>query len=72
VGVSLIVHLCFAIPTAFVWVYTIAMALRKFDHPPRPNAYSAKHRFWGWLATFEMAGTAITGWIFYYLAFIAT
>jgi putative membrane protein len=71
-GVSLIVHLCFAVPTTFLWIYVIVMALRKFDSPPHPNAYSPTHKFWAWVATFEMFMTAITGWIFYYLAFIAT
>lgn len=71
VGISLMVHLCFAIPTAILWVYTIAMAMRKFDHDLTPNAYNAQHRKLGWIAAIEMVGTAVTGWIFYYLAFIA-
>jgi hypothetical protein len=71
-GISLIVHLFFAVPTTVIWVYVIVMALRKFDSPPRPNAYSPTHKFWAWLATLEMTFTAITGWIFYYLAFVAT
>jgi len=72
VGVSLIVHLFFAVPTAFVWIYTIGMALRRFPSPPRPSEYSPSHKFWGWLATVEMVFTALTGWLFYYLAFVAT
>jgi uncharacterized membrane protein YozB (DUF420 family) len=72
VGISLIVHLFFAVPTAFIWIYVIAMALRKFDSPPLPNAYSATHKLWGWIAALEMTLTAVTGWIFYYLAFVAT
>jgi hypothetical protein len=71
VGLSLIVHLFFAVPTAAIWVYTIAAALRKFPHEPVPGPYSAAHKFWGWLATIEMVLTAVTGWVFYYLAFIA-
>ena len=71
VGLSLIVHLFFAIPTTVLWVYVVAMALRRFDTIPRPNAYSSRHRFWAWLATVEMILTAVTGWLFYYLAFTA-
>lgn len=69
---SLYVHLFFAIPTTFIWIYVIAMALRKFASPPRPNEYSAAHRRWGKIAAIEMFMTALTGWIFYYLAFAAS
>jgi putative membrane protein len=69
---SLYVHLFFAVPTAFIWIYVIVQALRKFPSPPRPNEYSAAHRRWGKLAAIEMFMTAVTGWIFYYLAFIAS
>jgi putative membrane protein len=71
IGVALIIHLFFAIPTAFIWTIVIIQALRKFPDPPHPGMHSASHKFWGWLAVFEMFGTAITGWIFYYLAFVA-
>jgi len=68
---SLYVHLFFAVPTALIWIVTIVQALRKMPSPPRPCEYSATHRFWGWLAALEMLATAVTGWIFYYLAFVA-
>lgn len=71
VGIALIVHLCFAVPTAFLWVYVIVGALRKFPSPPEPNAYSAHHRVWGRIAAIEMTMTAATGWIFYWMAFVA-
>lgn len=71
VWVALVIHLFFAIPTAILWVYVIVQALRKFADPPFPGDHSQSHRFWGWLATVEMVMTAITGWIFYYLAFAA-
>lgn len=69
---SLYIHLFFAVPTAVIWVYTIVMALKKFPTPPRPCEYSAAHRRWGKLAAIEMFMTALTGWIFYYLAFVAS
>lgn len=72
VYVSLYIHLFFAIPTAFVWIYVIVAALRNFPRQPGPCAYSAAHRFWGWLAAVEMTMTAVTGWVFYWLAFGAT
>ncbi len=70
VGISMIVHLFFAVPTAVLWVFVIFQALRKFSKPVVPNDYSAKHIFWARLAAFEMFMTAVTGWIFYVLAFV--
>ena len=68
---SLVVHLFFAVPTAVLWIVVIVRALRQFPAPPRPNAHSASHRLWGKIAMWEMILTAATGWIFYYLAFVA-
>jgi uncharacterized membrane protein YozB (DUF420 family) len=69
--ISLAIHLCFAIPTPFVWIYVIATALRRFPDPARPSGHSASHKFWGWIATVGMLLTAVTGWIFYVLAFMS-
>jgi len=68
---SLVVHLTFAVPTLFLWVLVIVQALRKFPNPPRPNAYSPSHKKVAWAATLGMVGTALTGWVFYWLAFVA-
>jgi len=71
VGRSLLVHLCFAVPTFALWIFVIVQGLRYFPHPPRPNAYSSRHKLWARLAAIGMTMTALTGWVFYYLAFIA-
>ena len=68
---SLLIHLMCAIPTAFLWTFVIVQALRHFPRPTGPNAYSARHRRWARIAAIEMALTAATGWLFYYLAFVA-
>ena len=70
VGYSLAIHLFFAIPTAFLWVYVIVQAVRKFPRPPAPGEHSRQHKFWARLAAIEMFLTAVTGWIFYVLAFV--
>lgn len=70
-GVALMVHLCFAVPTALLWVVVITRALRQFPRPPQPGPHSAAHRLWGWLGTGGMLMTAVTGWVFYWLAFVA-
>jgi hypothetical protein len=71
VDAALAVHLVFAITTTLVWAVVVIRALRNFSTPPRPGAHSPSHRFWGWVAAIDMFFTAITGWIFYYLAFVA-
>jgi putative membrane protein len=71
VKVALGVHLFFAIPTAVIWVYVVWHALRHIPNPPGPSKHSAKHIRWAWIAAWEMIGTAVTGWAFYYLAFMA-
>ena len=71
-GLALIIHLCFAIPTLVRWIYVIAQALRKFPSPPMPSEHSGSHSNWAWLAAGGMFLTAITGGIFYYLAFVAS
>ena len=66
---SLMIHLFFAIPTAFLWLFVVVRALRSFPKPAAPNEHSPSHRFWAPIASFEMLMTAITGWVFYWLAF---
>lgn len=68
---SLYVHLVFSISTAFLWAYVVAGALRNIPVPPGPSPYSRRHIFWARLAAIDLALTAITGWIFYWLAFVA-
>jgi len=71
-GLALIIHLCFAIPTLVLWVWVIVQALRKFPSPPVPGEHSHSHSKTAWLAAGGMFMTAITGGVFYYLAFVAS
>jgi hypothetical protein len=71
-GISLIVHLSFAVPTLLLWIFVVAQALRRFPSPPRPGPHSPWHARTGWLAAGGMGLTAVTGWLFYWLAFVAT
>lgn len=72
VGRALALHLCFAVTTALAWTIVVVRALRNFPSPPSPSAHSLWHRRFGWIAALDMLGTSITGWIFYYLAYVAT
>ena len=67
----LTVHLIFAIPTPLVWGFVIGMALKHFKTGFQQGAYNRRHRISGRIAAALMFLTAITGWIFYYVAFVA-
>jgi uncharacterized membrane protein YozB (DUF420 family) len=68
---SLWVHLFFATTTVALWLLLIVRALRQFPNPPAPNSHSRFHARWGTVAAIDMLLTALTGWIFYFLAFVA-
>lgn len=67
----LAVHLFFAVTTAALWIAVTYRALRRFSQPPAPGEHSRSHVFWGRLAALDMVATAVTGWLFYALAFVA-
>lgn len=68
---TLIIHLVFAISTVILWLANIYGALTCFSKPPKPGAYSSRHKRLGRLSALGMLGTALTGWLFYYIAFVA-
>ena len=72
VWISLAIHLCFAVPTPFIWIVVIVRAIRQFPSPALPSKHSPQHILWARIAAAMMTPTAITGWVFYYLAFVAT
>ncbi len=67
---SLYIHLFFAISTVILWPITIILALRRFPKPPAPGEHSPTHIRLAWLAAIDMVLTSITGWIFYWFAFV--
>ena len=68
---AIYIHLVFAVSTVLVWAFVIWRSLRKFAIPPQPGPHSRQHVFWARIAAIDMTLTAVTGWIFYYLAFTA-
>lgn len=64
-------HLVFAVSTPVLWIVTIVLALKRFPSPPEPGAHSRLHRRLGWLSTIDVTLTAVTGLVFYYVAFVA-
>jgi len=67
----LMIHLLFAIPTPFVWGAVIWSAMKRFKQSFQQGDYNCKHRLYGRIAAVMMLMTAVTGWIFYYMAFVA-
>jgi len=72
VPTALAIHLAFSISTVFLLGTTIYLALKRFKNPPRPSEHSSLHKKLGKLTSAGLALTSITGWCFYYLAFIAS
>ncbi len=68
---ALVVHLFFAVSAAALWAVVIVRALRHFPNPPEPGPHSAWHIPYARLAAIDMLCTAVTGWIFYWIAFVA-
>lgn len=64
-------HVTLATSTTLLWIWLILTALKRFASPPVPNDFSRRHRFFARIGAGLMFSTAVTGWIFYYLAFVA-
>ncbi len=67
---SLYFHLVFAISTPVLWGIVIIGALKRFARSPQPNEYSHRHGKLARWAALDMYATALSGWIFYVLAFV--
>ena len=65
------VHLVFAITTPILWAITIVLALRRFPNPLQPAPHSSLHKKLGWASTIDITLTAVTGLVFYYVAFVS-
>jgi uncharacterized membrane protein YozB (DUF420 family) len=68
---SLGIHLVFAISTLVLWVWVLWEALRRFPNPPQPAGHGPRHRVMARIAAIDLVATAITGCVFYWLAFMA-
>ena len=68
---SLYLHLIFSVTTSAIWLAVVVAAVNQFPKPPVPSGHSRRHKFWAWIAAFDLTLTAITGWIFYWMAFVA-
>jgi putative membrane protein len=69
---ALIVHLIFAIPTLLIWVFVIVTAIKAFTGSGFPVMHVSRHKLVGRSAALGLTMTSLTGWVFFWLAFIAT
>ena len=67
---ALWLHLAIAVPTLFLWIYTIFMALRQHS-TYGTSGFKFRHKVFGRLSAYAMLGTAVSGWLFFWLAFLA-
>ncbi len=70
VWTALAIHLIFAVAATVLWPVVIIRALLNFSNPPAPGPHSPFHLRWARVAAIDMVLTAVTGWTFYYLAFV--
>ena len=66
----LYIHLFFFIDTALLWIYTIIDAVIRFRGEVSPES-ARKHRRVARVSAIGMCMTAVTGWTFYLMAFVA-
>lgn len=65
------VHKSIAISMTLLWTLTLSLALWRTPSSPRPSPHSRLHKILGISSAVMMIITAISGWIFYWMAFIA-
>ena len=70
VGVSLGVHLIFAVSSLALLLWVFIEALLRFPRPPVPDSHSPRHRGLARWAAADLVATALTGGVFYWLAFV--
>lgn len=67
----LAVHVVLASLTLALWIGTFALAQWHFGRQPQPGSHSRWHRILGWTTLAATSATALTGWLFYWMAFVA-
>lgn len=66
------IHLIFAVSTLVLLVWTLWEAFLRFPSSPVPGSHGPRHRVMARLAAIDLVLTAVTGTVFYWLAFVAS
>jgi uncharacterized membrane protein YozB (DUF420 family) len=69
--VALGIHLVFAVTTFVLLAWVVWEAIVRFPSPPTPGTHGPRHRVMARLAAADLVLTAVTGVIFYWLAFVS-
>jgi uncharacterized membrane protein YozB (DUF420 family) len=64
-------HRVAAIACCMLWIWTIVYALQNFAVLPTPGAHSRHHVRLARVAAGSLYATGLTGWLFYWMAFVA-
>ena len=65
------IHLVFAVSTFVLLTWVVWEALARFPNPPLPGTHGHRHRRMARLAALDLVMTAVTGVVFYWMAFVA-
>jgi uncharacterized membrane protein YozB (DUF420 family) len=69
---ALAIHLVFAVTTFVLLVWVLWEAVARFPSPPVPGTHGPRHRRMARVAAADLVLTAVTGTVFYWLAFVAS
>ncbi len=67
----LLSHIAIASATLVFWIVTFIHGLKKIALPPIQSPSTSIHKNLAWISVIGLTLTTLTGWIFYYMAFIA-
>ncbi|MCX6124621.1 MAG: DUF420 domain-containing protein [Proteobacteria bacterium] len=65
------IHISISVSTTVLLIVTVCLALRAFSRPLAPGIHSKTHRRLGKLTAVGLTLTSVSGWIFYWMAFVA-
>ena len=68
---ALAIHLVFAVSTFVLLAWVLWEAVTRFPSPPTPGRHGPRHRGMARVAAADLVLTAVTGGVFYWLAFVA-
>lgn len=69
--IILYIHIFFSVTTTILWGVLTFKACKMYTPQGFPDHYSQQHKKMGWLGTLDLLLTTLTGFVVYYLGFIA-
>ena len=69
--IVLYIHIFFSVTTTIIWSILIFKACKLYTPQGFPDHYTATHKKLGWTGALDLLLTTLTGFLVYYLGFIA-